>query len=1336
MAGKTYDMKTRISLMGDKEYKQAVSDINRQLTVLKSGLSASQAAFKGQEGSMEALRDKHQKLAAIYAAQAEKVEMMAAKLELAKEGGKASAKELDNLTIALNKAKGAMNGTAADIAKTEAELAKLEDASGSADTAADGMTDAMKKAGKATDEAGEAADDAEGKTDGLRDAMSGAADVAAGALKAGLAAASAIASLGAAALKGGQEVTQMGTDFTKANNQLSAMTGATGAELAAMGTIANEVWRNNFGENIGEVNEALATTKTNTGLVGDALKQATESGYLLRDTFGFEFAESSRAAAALMNQFGISSEQAYNLIAIGAQKGANQNGDLLDVLSEYAPKYAELGLTADQFMQTLVNGADAGVFSIDKVGDAVKEFSIRAIDGSDTTNDAFKALGLNAKQLSKNFAAGGPSAQKAFSQVVAALQKVKDPLKQSQIAVALFGTQYEDLGPQVLDILGSIEGATFDTVDALGQINGVRYDDLENAMEGAKRAIQSELLPAAQTMSQKAATMVNAVTQALSDGFQPDDIKTIGQTVASTLIEGITELRTLVQENEGVFSDAISQVVNIMASVLPGLIDALLPAAMGLLQSVVDAVASNAAPIASLAVQIVTSVANFLIENAPKLLDAAVSIVVGLVDGLTASLPQLIPVAVQMMVNLATGLIDAIPQLAARLPEIIDAIWQGLTSVDWAALGTQLLDAIMSSLGTIGTMLGGLFTEAWTAIQAIDWAAVGTTVQNAVANVGTWLSGKFTEAWTAIQAIDWAAVGTTVQNAVANVGTWLSGKFTEAWTAIQSIDWATVGTTVQNAVSDVGTWLASKFTEGWEAVKAIDWVAVGTTIGTGVGDVGNWLLTKFTEGRDAVKAIDWASVGTSITDALGTAATWITDTFSGLIEDVKTIAGDIWAGLTGGIASAASAAKDTLLQPFNDVITWIKGLFGIASPSTVLSEIGGFMLDGLGAGLLAGVESVLSVVGDVFGRIWNAIKKIFGFGNSESEESKDAKQAGQDIMTGLKDGITGSEEDLKTAVKAAAQSALQAIKDAFGVADASATATKEIGTAAVTGLTAGITDNTISLTTAATALGTAVTESIKTAMADGQTAVDTQAAQLATNLLTKLNSTLGITGSDSSHAKTTGAAVANGVATGMRTAGTASKYSSAASAIRSAALDALRSALGISGSSASKFESVGTAIANGVARGINNGSSKISSAARSAARAAYNAAKRELGISSPSRKMAEIGQWFDAGFAQGIERNMSQVIDSANRLATMAADTTAQTRTTTAAASFNLDYDRLGESVAKANKAAGIGTAVLRFRENDRREFGRAVEPYTSRAAYERTSKTAQGRAGRMVLVR
>ena len=424
---------------------------------------------------------------------------------------------------------------------------------------------------------------------------------------------------------------------------------------------------------------------------------------------------------------------------------------------------------------------------------------------------------------------------------------------------------------------------------------------------------------------------------------------------------------------------------------------------------------------------------------------------------------------------------------------------------------------------------------------------------------------------------------------------------------------------------------------------------------------------------------------------------------------------------------------------------------------------------------------MLTTVGDVFGRIWDAIKKIFGFGSGESDESKDAKQAGKDIMSGLKEGITGSEEDLKEAISTAAANALQAFRDEFGASEGSSTKTKEIGVAAVAGLTegldtatadtfaasattiaaavasaldtamgsgstsiykpqgqgvadgiaAGITAQTEPAATAATNLATAVTSAVSTGIADGQASINTSIETLATNLLKKLQTMLGISGNDSAKAKPMGQAVAIGVNTGMKAAGTAARYSSGASTIRNATLEALRSALGISGNNATKFESIGTAIANGVARGISNGSSKISSAARSAARAAYNAAKRELGISSPSRKMAEIGQWFDAGFAQGIERNMQEVMDSAGRLANMAAAKTTQTRASSAAAAFDLDYDRLGESVARANRAAGVGTAVL---DVDGYELGSRLERHTSRATRERSAKTVKGRTGRMVL--
>ena len=383
--------------------------------------------------------------------------------------------------------------------------------------------------------------------------MSVAGRIAGGALKKALeAAAAAVAALATAAVAGGKHLLELGDDYQQAVGQMSAQTGATGQELTELGDIAEQVYRNNFGESLNDVAASMSTVKTNTGLMGDELKAATENSYALRDTFGMEFAESSRAAAALMTRFGLSADEAYNLIAVGAQKGANQNGDLLDVISEYAPKYAEMGLSADQMMQTLINGAENGVFQIDKVGDAVKEFSIRAIDGSDQTKEAFKALGLNAAYMAAEIAEGGPVAENAFREVVAALMKVEDPIKRNTIAVALFGTQYEDLGQAALPILAGITDTSGITADALAQINAVKYDSLTDALGGVKRQIEGEFMPLAKTMSRTATAALNDVSAALSDGFQPEDIRVIGESIAGALMDGIGTLDALLNDNLGI----------------------------------------------------------------------------------------------------------------------------------------------------------------------------------------------------------------------------------------------------------------------------------------------------------------------------------------------------------------------------------------------------------------------------------------------------------------------------------------------------------------------------------------------------------------------------------------------------------------------------------------------------------------------------------------------------------------------------------------------------------------------------------------------------------------
>lgn len=122
----------------------------------------------------------------------------------------------------------------------------------------------------------------------------------------------------------------------------------------------------------------------------------TTNALTLRDTFEMDVAESTRAATQLMQQFGISGDEAYNLIAQGAQQGLNQNGDLLDVINEYSNQYAQAGLSAEDMFNSIQNGANEGVWSIDKMGDAFKEFNIRMNDG--TANEYLTSLGLNADE--------------------------------------------------------------------------------------------------------------------------------------------------------------------------------------------------------------------------------------------------------------------------------------------------------------------------------------------------------------------------------------------------------------------------------------------------------------------------------------------------------------------------------------------------------------------------------------------------------------------------------------------------------------------------------------------------------------------------------------------------------------------------------------------------------------------------------------------------------------------------------------------------------------------------------------------------------------------------
>lgn len=418
---------------------------------------------------------------------------------------------------------------------------------------------------------------------------------------------------GKAVVEAGKYLAELGDDYNKAMNQLSASTGATGDELDALGESVKNIYAQNLGEDFNDVAEGLAATQKASDLAGEALEQATAAGFVLRDTFDYDISESARAASALMKNFNISAEEAYGLIATGAQNGADKNGDLLDTLNEYSAQFAALGLSADQFMGSLVEGADAGLFSIDKVADAVKEFNIRAKDGSDSSAEAFKGLGLNSDKMFAAFAAGGETAQAAFFDTVEALNKLEDPLKRNEIGVALFGSQFEDLEAGILPVLGDIETAAYDGAAALQQINDVKYNDLGSAFEAVKRSAEVALLP----MASMIANTLTSLAPILTDTFEEispvitDTLNACMPFVQDFLVgmgDTLKKVMPMVTELAAGILPLLAQLVD---SFLPPLLDLaqqLLPPLMQIVQAILPPIASILATVLPMLTQIISTV--------------------------------------------------------------------------------------------------------------------------------------------------------------------------------------------------------------------------------------------------------------------------------------------------------------------------------------------------------------------------------------------------------------------------------------------------------------------------------------------------------------------------------------------------------------------------------------------------------------------------------------------------------------------------------------------------------------------------------------------------------
>lgn len=173
--------------------------------------------------------------------------------------------------------------------------------------------------------------------------------------------------------------------------------------------------------------------------------------------FDADFNDVLKSSNILMKEFDLTGSQALDLISKGFEKGANVNGEFLELLKEYPAQLKTVGFNASETIAIITQTEKEGVFS-DKGIDAIKEAGIRLREMTPATQDALNSIGLSAKTIQNELEAGSKSLFEVTQQVSQKLSELPPQSKEVGTAIAdIFGGAGEDAGLRFLTTLKDID---------------------------------------------------------------------------------------------------------------------------------------------------------------------------------------------------------------------------------------------------------------------------------------------------------------------------------------------------------------------------------------------------------------------------------------------------------------------------------------------------------------------------------------------------------------------------------------------------------------------------------------------------------------------------------------------------------------------------------------------------------------------------------------------------------------------------------------------------------------------------------------------------------------
>ncbi|MFF9758568.1 phage tail tape measure protein [Streptomyces caelestis] len=375
--------------------------------------------------------------------------------------------------------------------------------------------------------------------EGLMQGMAG--KMKAGAMAAGLA-------VGAVVAAGISEAIEK----QAATGKLKAQLGLSPKEAKAAGAAAGKLYANAVTGSIDEGAQAVRAIMA-AGLApeGATTKQLASMATKVQDLsslFELDLGQTANSVGQILKT-GLAKDgnEALDTLFAGMQKLGPRADDIADTFNEYSTIFRSLGLDVQTTMGLFSQGMQAGARDTDVIADALKEFQIRATDGSKASAEGFKALGLDAKDMTAQIAGGGKGASAGLQLVLDKLRGMKDPVDRNAAAVALFGTKAEDMAGALwkldpstaVDGLGKVGGAAKRAGDDLRDNAGVSFETFKRKAlmalgdVAAKYAIPP-LMRFGQFLNDDVIPPVRTTTMWLGDHLAPV-VRGVGDAFSSTM---------------------------------------------------------------------------------------------------------------------------------------------------------------------------------------------------------------------------------------------------------------------------------------------------------------------------------------------------------------------------------------------------------------------------------------------------------------------------------------------------------------------------------------------------------------------------------------------------------------------------------------------------------------------------------------------------------------------------------------------------------------------------------------------------------------------------------